>query len=444
MDVGTNEKLRELISQNGLTYDSVARAVNRVAAEHGEVLRTNKSSITHWISGTRPQPRTLAFLVEALSRLVGRRLHPLEIGYGEPDDSLDTLPDDPVEALTRLGRADVDRRQMLTSAMYSIGALLLPIEYKRELGARAARAAAGGIGWSEVEAVTDITAAFNRADEKLGGGFGRTAVVEYLTTDVATYCNARSPEPIRNAMFSSAAQLAYLSGWKAHDIGREGLAQKYYLYAYQLACESDDLGQAAYVMRILAHQAYDMGHHANCVDLASTAVATGRGRVDNHTAALLVLTLAKAHAMRGDRRRVMTTISDAEVLMSKARPDDERPTWAGLHGLSPAQFNNHVAKTLVDLGDYAGAEEHFNRSLRLYLDPVTMPRIYALTSTWLAEAQCKRGHVEEATRTWSDAMSLMGGIRSSRTQEAVGRMKQMLSPFRQRGIPGLNRLLQMA
>jgi tetratricopeptide (TPR) repeat protein len=196
-------------------------------------------------------------------------------------------------------------------------------------------------------------------------------------------------------------------------------------------------------MRILAHQAYDMGHHANCVDLASTAVATGRGRVDNHTAALLVLTLAKAHAMRGDRRRVMAAIADAEALMSKARPDDERPAWAGLHGLSPAQFNNHVAKTLVDLGDYAGAEEHFERSLRLYLDPATMPRIYALTSTWLAEAQCKRGHVEQAARTWTDAVAMMEGIQSARTQEAVSRMKQMLSPFRHRRIPGVQRLLQM-
>jgi hypothetical protein len=98
------------------------------------------------------------------------------------------------------------------------------LNYQRELAARTERAAAGNaIGWAEVEAVRDITAAFNRADEKLGCGFGRTAVVEYLTTDVAAYCKAALAEPVRTAVFSEAAQLSYLAGWKAHDLGKEGL-----------------------------------------------------------------------------------------------------------------------------------------------------------------------------------------------------------------------------
>lgn len=84
----------------------------------------------------------------------------------------------------------MDRRQILTSAAYSVGALLLPADHMGEARRRQERATSGRIGWAEMEAVTDITSAFNRADEKLGGGFGRTAVVEYLATDVATYCGA--------------------------------------------------------------------------------------------------------------------------------------------------------------------------------------------------------------------------------------------------------------
>jgi hypothetical protein len=441
---GANEQLRELLLRTGWTYDSLARAVNRVAAEHGEALRTNKSSITHWIAGTRPQRRTLAYLAEAVSRRLGRQVRPVEIGFGSSDDTIDALPHDPVDALTRLGRSDVDRRQLLTGTVYSMSALLLPVDYQRELSARADRAANGAIGWAEVDAVVDITAAFNRADERLGGGFGRTAVVEYLTTDVAAYCQARGPQPVRRAMFSAGAQLAYLSGWKAHDIGHEGLAQRYYLHAYQLAVESGDQGQAAYIMRILAHQAYDMGHHAHCVDLASASVRAGRGHVDSHTEALLLLTLAKAYAMRGDRSDVLRTISEAETLMSRARPGDERPAWAGLHGRSPAQFNNHVAKALVELGDFAGAEEHYRRSVRLHLDPVNQPRIYALTMCWLAEAQIRQGHLEQACASWSDAVNRFEGIRSARTQESVRTMKQLLAPYRNRAVPSVDRLLRHA
>jgi tetratricopeptide (TPR) repeat protein len=195
-------------------------------------------------------------------------------------------------------------------------------------------------------------------------------------------------------------------------------------------------------MRILAHQAYDMGHHANCIDLASASVQIGASKVDPHTQALLVLTLAKAHAMNGDRRQALATISDAEAVMSRAGESRDRPAWAGMHGISPAQFNNHVAKILTDLGDHKGAEEHFSRSVRLYLDPVAQPRIFGLASTWLAESQCRQGHVEHACGTWADAFTRMNGIQSSRAQESVTTMKRMLSPYRKRRIPAVSNLLE--
>ncbi|HEX6683483.1 MAG TPA: hypothetical protein VF062_11835 [Candidatus Limnocylindrales bacterium] len=221
-----NERLRAVLKDGNLTHDVVARAVNRVAAEQGTMLRANKSLVTHWINGTKPRATTIIFLCEALSRYLGRRIAPHDIGYGDVEKAIVTLSDDPVVALARLGRADVDRRQVLTGGAYSVGALLLPIDYMDEAINRRERATDGRIGWAEVEAVTDITAAFNRADEKLGGGFGRTAVVEYLTTDVAGYCAAAAPKRVRNAMFSAGAQLAYLAGWKAHDIGLEDLVSR--------------------------------------------------------------------------------------------------------------------------------------------------------------------------------------------------------------------------
>jgi hypothetical protein len=101
-----------------------------------------------------------------------------------------------------------------------------------------------------------------------------------------------------------------------------------------------------------------------------------------------------------------------------------------------------VAKVLTDLGDHAGAEEHFSRSVRLYLDPVTQPRIYGLASTWLAESQCRQGHVEQACVTWRNAFDRMNGIQSSRTQESRVVMKRMLSPYRAKRIRAVTELLE--
>lgn len=52
--------------------------------------------------------------------------------------------------------------------------------------------------------------------------------------------------------------MAYLAGWKHHDLGQEGAAQRYYQVGYQLACEADPHGHVAWMMRALAHQALSL------------------------------------------------------------------------------------------------------------------------------------------------------------------------------------------
>ena len=38
----------------------------RFAAENGEVLRTSRSAVAHWVAGTAPGERTAAYVAEAL------------------------------------------------------------------------------------------------------------------------------------------------------------------------------------------------------------------------------------------------------------------------------------------------------------------------------------------------------------------------------------------
>jgi hypothetical protein len=58
-DTAPNDRLQLLIAQAGISYEALARSVCHIAAENGDNgLRANKSSVAHWIAGTRPQPRT--------------------------------------------------------------------------------------------------------------------------------------------------------------------------------------------------------------------------------------------------------------------------------------------------------------------------------------------------------------------------------------------------
>lgn len=123
---------------------------NKIAAENGDPsLRANRSAVAHWVAGVQPRPATAAYLVEVLARRLGRPLRMVDLGLAS---GVVWLPEPaaagPVAAITVLGRADVDRRRLVNNAVYSIGALLIPITgpepAARSRGCSAARNGGGG------------------------------------------------------------------------------------------------------------------------------------------------------------------------------------------------------------------------------------------------------------------------------------------------------------
>lgn len=335
----------------------------------------------------------------------------------------------------------MDRRELLVAGAYSIAALALPLERAKENAIRIHSTPEGRqIGQLEVDAVNDMLLAFDLADERLGGGHGRTALVEYLSTDVMGLCKAPATQSVHNQMLSSGSLLAYLAGWKFHDLKLEGWAQRYYLYAYELARAAGNTALTAYVMRIMAHQAYDMGHHQHCLDLAETSTSLIRGRVDPHTEAVFTLTIARAHSMVGDKRRALEAINLAERLDDQASEGDERPTWPKMRA-NHGQFHSHVAKSLMDLGDTAAAIRHFELAWR-ERNPATHTLIAGLSQAWLAEAQFKAGRLEEAFANWEQARDMLAGVHSGRADEAQRDMRSMLKPLRRRNIAAVSRLLE--
>ena len=98
-----NDRLREAIVETRWTYEGVASAVRRVAAENGEIVRTNKSAVAHWVDGTRPSGQVGQYLAEALSRRARRSVTLAEIGLAVAGGT-SAIGADPVE---EIGRAHV-------------------------------------------------------------------------------------------------------------------------------------------------------------------------------------------------------------------------------------------------------------------------------------------------------------------------------------------------
>lgn len=432
--VGQVPVLQKLLGEARLTYDAAATEVRRLSRlDGGAPLHTNRSAVSHWVNGAAvPYPRTAWLLCDVLSARTGRRVAPADLGYANTSSSV-VGGGDPVDDAARWARGQLDRRAVLRGAAYSLAALTLPGPDRAEAYARGDRAADGGrVGAGEVAKVRALTADHNAVDELHGGRVGQTALATLLAYDVADYCRSATG-PVRSAMARAASEMWYLFAWKFHDMGAEGRAQQAYLHSLQLAQEAGDSFRVAYVQRILAHQADDVGLGRYGIGRAEQALAGVTGRVDPHTEAIFTLTCARVYAAAGERQLAIAALGRADRLMDRSKPGDTRPDGSGFHGTSRGQYYNHSGHTLAQLGELGPAAERYATGLATSFDRQTKPRIWALTASWHAGVLARQGRLDEACASWQQGLDLMGRIQSERIRREVQKMIDAVSPFKARG-----------
>lgn len=439
-----NSRLRDTVNAAGCTYDALAKDVRRIAAENGELLQTNKSAISHWVGGARTSSGQAGqYLAEALSRRLSRVVTRTELGLHSPDT--EALPDsDPVTAVTDLGRADVERRSFLAIAAFTTAGVAMPLLHNHEATSRMlrARTASSLVGSDDIDVVRQITAAFSAADERLGGGHGLTTVTAYLADTAAPMLRGRFPtEALRQAAFGAVAELAYLAGWKHHDLGHEGAAQRYYQVGYQLACEADPHGHAAWMMRALAHQSLSLKQPHHCVDLVKGALARGLGHVDGQTEALLHITHARAYAAVGENPLAARALLAAEDAL--LREDGPQPSFSRVSGPAAGTVASHTARTLTDLADHIGTEQQHRDALTRW-DPEKYKRVHALTHADLGDSLAAQARADEAVAAWTQALVLMEGMTSDRTRKAITSIRSTLAIYQRRRVPGAADLARRA
>ena len=378
---------------------------------------------------------------EALSRHLGRTVTLDELGL-QPLSlraALDWRADTLV-ALIDLGKVDVDmeRRRVLAAATYSVAALAVPGEpWWTQMAARGtvrATATARGVGRGDLEAVREMASLFSRVDQRRGGGHARMALVQYLTSDVATYLRGSyMDERVRKDMFSAASELAYLSGWMAFDNAEHSIAQHYFSVAVKLAAEADDPAMAGHVLRAMAHQAVDLGHFRQGLKLAIASMDGKRYRMASpRERALFGVVYARALGAAGQKSAAAQALITAEDDLASATTSDDEPSRVFFFG--EASLAHETACTLRDTGDLSGALKEFRRSARTR-KAKTFTRTHAVTLGYLGAVYLRRGEIDQACSTWSTALDAMDGIHSARARQIVVDMRAALSAFRRSGVP---------
>ncbi|WP_327177812.1 Tat pathway signal protein [Streptomyces sp. NBC_01335] len=458
-----NEQLARLLGEAGWSRAQAASAFNRAAAEGrrpddpgGPLI--GRSHVSMWVGGTRPSGSAPAVLALALSRRLKRVVTVAEMGFATPAGPGGPAgpaplgpPADALAVLADLGRVDLhpDRRNLLAGIVYSTAVLATPSgdrppspvalpPHPPERISNHLRVAQG-----DVAIVRELTLAFSAVDQRRGGGHGRTALVQYLHTDVRDLMHGRyAHERVRREMESAAAELAYLSGWMAFDSGENPLAQRYFTLGLQLAGQAEDHPLSGHILRAMAHQALDLGHYDNALALAEASVqdrrytgATPRER------ALLGVVHARALAAAGRTHGAVKALLRAENDLAAADAGVPEPHRTFFFG--EASLAHETARTLEVLGDRKGAIREFGRSVRTR--GAAFRRTHAVTLGHLGAAQMADGRVEEACATWGGLLdSMEEGIQSGRAEQAVVQARRLLSPLRHRRIPWVTAVAERA
>ncbi|MFF5563573.1 Tat pathway signal protein [Streptomyces sp. NPDC012623] len=444
-----NERLARLLEEVGWSRAQAVSAYNRVAAEsgsggHRENACIGRSHMSMWVGGTQPSGAAPLILAQALSRRLKRVVAPEELGFVsaalQTPGALDWRVD-PLTALTYLGRSDLDadRRKMLTGAVYSAVGLAIPDdEWWVTMARQPDKQSSGGqrVGQSDVRTVQELTAAFSAMDQQRGGGHGRTALVQYLHSDVRDFLHGSfHSDQVRRGMFSAAAELAYLSGWMAFDSGEHSTAQRYFVLAVKLAAQADDPPLSGHVLRAMAHQSLDLGFADRGLELATASLRGARyASATPRERALLGVIHARCLAATGRRGQATKALLRAEDDLASAGDSAPEPNRTFFFG--EAALAHETACTLRDLGDRQGAIREFRHSSRTR--GAAFRRTHAVTLGYLGATQIVAGGVEEACATWNGLLeSMEDGIYSGRARQAVVDMRRLLSPYRLRNIPAV-------
>ncbi|MER5772408.1 hypothetical protein [Streptomyces sp. NPDC001985] len=426
-----NLLLAELLHEADWGPAQLARSVNAVGAAQGMRLAYDRTSVAHWLTGSRPNPPIPDLVASALSARSGRLVTAVDTGlvrHRQPAG--DALPrqgeGDAVERLTALCRADSEplKRARLARTAYSVGAAgASPVwRPKRHVSVRA-----GDTGRrvtpADVHRLHGMTKVFSDLMAVHGGAHARTALTAYLADDTSRLLAGPAAPALRPGLFTGAGQLTHLLARMSMDAGAPGLAQRYFTSALDLAREADDRRLYAITLRAMSVQALDLGFGGQARRLAETAVDTTGPVTDPYTASFLLGQRAAVHACARDRHRAVADLSTAE-----ARYDRASSQAGPFAGYPRPGFDYQRGQVLLALGETDRAAQALAAAVEGRAADRHRP--LALVRARLAETLLPLGRLEESCLHWHAFLDHYPSLESNPADQALRQMRLSLRGYR--------------
>ncbi|GLF92665.1 transcriptional regulator [Streptomyces yaizuensis] len=279
------------------------------------------------------------------------------------------------------------------------------------------------IGHAEVTAVTTMTTRLIGMDDQFGGRHARPMAAAFLVNTVAPYLNAAAPPDVTRAMLSAAADHVYLTGWMAMDEREDGLAQRYFVKALELAAGAQDQPRYRRVLRGMSVHSIDQGHIALAVRTANAA-AQILPKADPRFAAFLSGQQAHVAAASGDKAGALASMSRAEAAVERAEQEGDNTFGS----YTPSALRYHISEVRAHLGDLSGSIREMEQAHRMRATGLRRTRIRY--NALLAERKLHAGRLEEACHSWHAVLDEYPYVQSGRCDDRFTAMVSALRPHR--------------
>ncbi|MBW1601912.1 sporulation protein [Streptomyces sp. JJ66] len=441
MNKEPNRALAAVMAEAGVSNKGLARRVQDVACRRGVHVGTTHVAVQRWLDGNGIQPQTAAFLAEALSEKLKRRISPADIGLLGPAEPISSfgasyatsLPEalNIMEGLTRF-RPENGASGELLLPEGEVNSAVLSWLVSRPDGLTAPKTVPQRVTMRDVAALRTAAEMFTHLDFRFGGGHGHRPLRHYFREDVLPLLNASYSDRVGKALFTAAAEMSQLLAWTAYDTGNHALADRYLLATLRLTQVVDDRMMGARILANMSHQANYLGQVSRAVRLARASVEGGKGRSTPRAMALFSAHEARALSTAGDVSGATRAMHEAERHFERAASAED-PDW--LAYMDEAELVGEFCHCFRDLNQGRKAVRFAERAVEL-TDP-KYARTLGFCRMVLAQSQLLDGELEAAVATAGSAVEGGDALQSSRFQRYVNDFQRAVS--RHEGNPAVRR-----
>lgn len=424
-----------VLSDGSIGLKEVARAVQRVAAQHGVDKPYTHTYVTRWLNGTVPRDEpTRRFITVAVAKRLGRPVTDDEVGFTKPQSisaevglAYPAGSADGIAVVSQLLDADREGLPAIVATDVHVSgwseAALSWLVRQSTIGS--ARAANVRIGSADLHRIKTTTEAFARLDNQFGGGHARRALIEFLHGDLAPRLRTVRGDTASTALFAVAADCIRTAAWMAYDAGVHGLAQRYFISALRLAQDAGAPLLAGGILDAMSHQATFLGRFSEAVNLAGAALAGTTAAASPTFKAHFHAMQARAYARLGDVSATDRAMSEARREFEHRNPDAEP---SGFEYFDEAEFTAELGHCNRDLGRAVDASTYASVSLGNANGEYLRSDFFA--TMVLADAYLDQGEAEEGCRVALQALDLAQQLKSARCSAYVEEFRQRLNRFR--------------